>query len=58
MVLRGKIEPVSDLVDLPLHREWTYVAGTQLTAGQAKTDVLGREPDHLSWIILRNRRSS
>jgi hypothetical protein len=38
MILCRKVEPVGDVVELPLDGEGTYIAGTQLTAGQAKTD--------------------
>ncbi len=40
-----------DLIYLPLDGEGTYEAGTQLPAGQAETQILGREPDLISWAI-------
>ncbi len=39
----GKLEPVGNLIDLPLDLEWTNVAGTQLIAGQAESYVSGGE---------------
>ena len=46
------MKTVGDLVDLPLNGEGTYIAGTQLSTGQAKTDVSGGEPDLLTWLVL------
>lgn len=52
-----KIEPVGDLVDLPLHCKQTYVTETQLTARQAETDVLCQKPNLLTWLVARGRCS-
>lgn len=41
---------IGDIVELPLHSERTYIAVTQLTAGQVKTDVPGG-PHHLSGLV-------
>ncbi len=46
-----ELEEEGDLIYLPLDGEGTYVAGTQLTAGQAETQIPGREPDLISWAI-------
>ncbi len=46
------MELVGNLVDLPLDRERTNVAGTQLTAGQAEMQIPGGQPDLVSWLIL------
>ncbi len=37
----GKLELVGNLIDLPLDLERTNVAGTQLLAGQAESQVSG-----------------
>lgn len=39
MILRGKVETIGDLIELPLHSEGTYVAGTQLATCSGWTAI-------------------
>ncbi len=51
-----QLELVGDLIDLPLDRERrTDVAGTQLMAGQAETQIPGGQPYLVSWLVLGSR---
>ncbi len=47
----GKLEPVGNLIDLPLDLERNNVAGTQLLAGQAESYVSGGQPHPVSRVV-------
>lgn len=47
-----QLELVGNLVDLPLDRERTDVAGTQLPAGQAEAQIPGGQPNLVSWMVI------
>lgn len=47
-VVRRKVKPLYEFIDLPLDCEWMDVVGTD----QSKKDVAGWEPDLLYWMIL------
>ncbi len=57
-ILRRKVEPVGNLVELPLHSERDLCTGTQLTARQAETDVPCGEPHLLTRLVIRGWCSS
>ncbi len=40
-------------LNLPQDGERTYVAGTQLLAGQSQADVSSGEPNSITWILKR-----
>ncbi len=46
-----QLELVGNLVDLPLDREWTNVAGTQISPGQAEAQIPGGQPYLVSWMV-------
>ncbi len=49
---------LNNIIDMSLDGKGTNVAGTQLATRQTKAAVPGREPDFLSWVVIRSRRSS
>lgn len=51
MILGWEVKTKGDLIYLPLHGGGTNVAGTQLLAGQAETQIPGGEPDLISRTI-------
>ncbi len=50
-----KLEKVGDFIYLPLYRERTNVAGTQLLTGQAEAQIPGGQPDLLSRLVSGSR---
>ncbi len=51
-----ELEMEGDLSYLPLDGKGTDIAGTQLPAGQAETQIPGGEPDFISRMIDRGGR--
>ncbi len=51
MIPSWELKEEGDIIYLPLDGEGTYEVGTQFPAGQVETQILGREPDLISWAI-------
>ncbi len=52
-VLSGKQEFIGHFIYLPQDGERTYVAGTQLLAGQTQAYVSSGEPHSIPWMVKR-----